>query len=203
MPCSLSTWVVPCCLHGWHQGLLLYVASWSFWSVGFQQQESLQSSYVPWLCIHGTSRKLFALHSVYLHSMFALRLPSAMLLLALCFISGMLLFFENCVSTAGYQFLSFYPSYIMCCICAHTKVFFFFKVGLDYCAPLLRPVLLLLIDCVWDWCYCDASRLILSSVCSVFWISLPHASQFMRQEPVVWWKLSDRFFIVSRFSVLF
>ena len=38
------------------------------------------------LGIPGTSRKLLALHSVFLHSMFALRLPSAIMLLALCFI---------------------------------------------------------------------------------------------------------------------
>ena len=84
--------------------------------------------YVPWLSIPGASKKLLVLHSVY-----AL-LPCISCSLSGCSqlfswhcvsYSGMLLFFENCVSTVGYQLLSFYPSYIMCCICAHTKVFSF------------------------------------------------------------------------------
>ena len=43
-------------------------------------------------------------------------------ILALCFASHMLPFFENWVSTTGYQFLA--PSLVhnLRCICAHTKV---------------------------------------------------------------------------------
>ena len=119
MHCSFLTRVVPCCLHGWHQCFLSYVASCSLGEVAFNNRthcilrmfpdsvsichfvapvESFKSfASCPAFCVCSQAAAIFHI-------------------LALCFASHMLLFFESWLSTTGYQFCSYHPLYISLCV---------------------------------------------------------------------------------------
>ena len=122
MPCTLFR-VVPCCLMV-AQSFLLYVAPFGALACNNRTHCILRMFPDSVFLAPLVSRFAFCLCTLALLLVWALRLPSAFIFWHRVSYSGRF-FFENWVSTAGYQFLSFHPLYIMCCICAHTKVFSF------------------------------------------------------------------------------
>ena len=154
--CSFFIQVVPCCLHGWHQWFLLYVASCSLGAFAFNNRTHCIRMFPDSVFL--TSNRLpLALHSVYALRLLPFFIFWHCVLLLICCSSSRIGFQQQDISFARTIPCTSAPVSWLCRqmfsimslpLLLILRSLLFLKVGLIYCAPLLRPVVLQLTDFV-------------------------------------------------------